>query len=155
MSFLNVASAGVSAATVAKVNASEFVEFGPTAKYLVGTLRGIASWKNVQAIVRHEEGPARRIDLTLLCVCNGRYFGAGMQIAPLAAIDDGSFDVLEASGMSKSHLVATLAKVFDARHLRVRGIETSRSRLIELRPVHDKARIPVELDGETVGFAPA
>ncbi|EDM81432.1 hypothetical protein PPSIR1_39615 [Plesiocystis pacifica SIR-1] len=152
--FLNVASVGVSGDVVRRVNDSD-AQLGPTLKYLLGTLQGISGWRNVQVEVRRDEGPKRRVDLTLGIVANGQYFGAGMWVCPDAAIDDGAFDCVEVTGMSRRTLVATLAKVFDGRHLRVRGVEHGRARSVEMRPVWDQAVVPIEVDGEPVGQLPA
>ncbi|NVB37705.1 YegS/Rv2252/BmrU family lipid kinase [Pseudenhygromyxa sp. WMMC2535] len=152
--FLNVASVGVSGEVVRQVNASN-AQLGATAKYLLGTFQGIARWRNVQVEIQRDDEPARRVDLTLGIVANGQYFGAGMWVAPRAEIDDGQFDCVEVTGMSKRTLIATLAKVFEGRHLRVRGVEHSHGQKVSMRPVWAEAEVPVELDGETVGRLPA
>ena len=152
--FLNVASVGVSGDVVRRVNASN-AQLGPTAKYLLGSLQGIAGWRNVQIEISRDGGAARRVDLTLGIVANGQYFGAGMWVCPQAAIDDGQFDWLEVTGMSRRTLVATLAKVFDGKHLRVRGVEHGRARQVSMRPVWEQAVVPIEVDGEQVGQLPA
>ncbi|NJK32555.1 MAG: hypothetical protein HC927_09185 [Deltaproteobacteria bacterium] len=151
--FLNVASVGVSGEVVRRVNGSDS-QLGPTLKYLLGSLQGIARWRNVQVLARRDGGDERRIDLTLGIVANGQYFGAGMWVCPDAAIDDGQFDCIEVAGMSRQTLIATLAKVFDGKHLRVRGVEHARARSVEFTPVWERAEVPIEIDGEQVGFLP-
>jgi diacylglycerol kinase (ATP) len=160
--FLNIASIGVSGEVVRRVNGSDS-KLGPTAKYLIGSLKGIAHWRNVQVFVRYGDeldgGPdqdrGRRIDLTLAIVANGQYFGAGMWVCPNAAIDDGQFDCLEVTGMSRMKLTATLAKVFGGKHLRTRGIELRHATRIAFDPVWGEADVPIEIDGEQVGRLPA
>ncbi len=152
--FLNVASIGVSGEVVRRVNDSK-IQVGATLKYIMGSIQGIAGWRNVQVEVTRDDGPARRVDLTLGIVANGQYFGAGMWVCPEAEIDDGLFDCLEVTGMSRRTLIATLAKVFGGRHLRVRGVDHGHARVVAMRPVWDKARVPIEVDGEQVGLLPA
>lgn len=152
--YLNVASVGVSGEVVRRVNASQ-AQLGPTLKYLLGSLEGILGWRNVQVRVRVDDRDERRIDLTLAIVANGQYFGAGMWVCPHAAIDDGHFDQLEVAGMSRATLVATLAKVFSGKHLRVRGVGSGRARRVSYEPVWGQARVPIEIDGEQVGRLPA
>lgn len=152
--FLNVASIGVSGEVVRRVNAASS-SLGPTATYLLGTLQGIAAWRNLPVEIASDGEAPRRVDLTLGIVANGQYFGAGMWVCPDAAIDDGRFDTLEVTGMSRRTLVATLAKVFGARHLRVRGVAHRRAKQVELRPIAPTTRVPIELDGEDVGWLPA
>ena len=57
--------------------------------------------------------------------------------------------------MSRSTLVATLAKVFSGNHLRVRGISHGHARRVRYEPVWSQARVPIEIDGEQVGRLPA
>ncbi len=152
--FLNVASVGVSGEVVRRVNASN-AQLGPTLKYLLGSLEGILGWRNVQVRVQTDDQPERRIDLTLAIVANGQYFGAGMWVCPEAAIDDARFDLLEVAGMSRRTLVATLAKVFGGKHLRVHGVSHGHGQTIRFDPVWAQARVPIEIDGEQVGRLPA
>jgi diacylglycerol kinase (ATP) len=152
--FLNVASVGVSGEVVSRVNASKS-QLGPTLKYVLGSLEGIVGWRNVQVRVQADDQAESRIDLTLAIVANGQYFGAGMWVCPSAAIDDGRFDRLEVAGMSRSTLVATLAKVFSGNHLRVRGISHGHARCVRYEPVWSQAKVPIEIDGEQVGRLPA
>lgn len=162
--FLNIASIGVSGEVVRRVNESD-TQMGATAKYLVGTLKGIRKWRNQQVIISNdteldaplEDGlPAgRRVDLTLGIVGNGQYFGAGMWVCPNASVDDGQFDTIEVTGMSRTKLTATLAKVFRGNHLRTKGIEHHEVGRVGFTPVHAQADVPIEIDGEQVGCLPA
>lgn len=152
--FLNVASIGVSGSVVQHVNASD-KRWGPTLTYVGGSVKGILGHRNQQVHVSYDGGPERRIDLTLCAVANGQYFGAGMWICPQAQLEDGLFDVVEVSGMSRRRLLPTLAKVFKGRHLRVEGVETARAQRVELSPVARDKEVLLELDGEQPGRLPA
>lgn len=160
--FLNIASIGVSGEVARRVNSSDS-KLSATMKYVVGSLKGIAHWRNVQVYVRYDdeiedrapEPSCRRVDLTLGVVANGQYFGAGMWVCPQAAIDDGLFDCLEVTGMSRTKLTATLAKVFGGKHLRTRGIELRHATRVAFDPVWSEADVPIEIDGEQVGTLPA
>jgi diacylglycerol kinase (ATP) len=164
--FLNIASIGVSGEVVRKVNEST-AQLGPTAKYLIGTLKGIRVWRNVQVVIRCDEEIdaariasdgeeiGRRVDLTLGIVGNGQYFGAGMWVCPMAEIDDGRLDCIEVVGMSRTRLVAALAKVFRGKHLRVDGITHRQVKRVAFLPVSDAVDVAIEIDGEQVGRLPA
>lgn len=163
--FLNIASIGVSGEVVRKVNEST-AQLGPTAKYLIGTLKGIRVWRNVQVVIRCDEEIdaaaaeggeeiGRRVDLTLGIVGNGQYFGAGMWVCPMAEIDDGRLDCIEVIGMSRTRLVAALAKVFRGKHLRVNGISHHQVQRVAFLPVSDAVDVAIEIDGEQVGRLPA
>jgi diacylglycerol kinase (ATP) len=160
--FLNIASIGVSGEVVRRVNEST-AQLGATTKYLIGTLKGIRVWRNAQVVIHCDaeiDDPAatnrgRTVDLTLGVVGNGQYFGAGMWVCPGAQIDDGEFDCIEVTGMSRTRLVAALAKVFRGKHLRVKGIAHQRVRRVAFTPVSDTVDVAIEIDGEQVGRLPA
>lgn len=161
--FLNIASIGVSGEVVRRVNEST-PSLGATAKYLIGTLKGIRVWRNAQVVIScdseidapSDSGKAGRpVDLTLGVVGNGQYFGAGMWVCPGAEIDDGQFDCIEVTGMSRTRLVAALAKVFRGKHLRVKGIAHQRVQRVAFTPVSDSVDVAIEIDGEQVGRLPA
>lgn len=165
--FLNVASVGISGEVARRVNESNS-QLGPTMKYLVGTFKGMRMWKNVQVVIQcdHDDGgddggevgeldAGRRVDLTLGIVGNGQYFGAGMWVCPNAEIDDGKFDCIEVTGMSRTKLTAALAKVFRGKHLRTKGIAHRHATRVAYTPVWEGADVPIEIDGEQVGRLPA
>lgn len=160
--FLNIASIGVSGEVVRRVNSST-AQLGATTKYLLGTLKGIRVWRNAQVVIHCDteldgDGTGacgRAVDLTLGVVGNGQYFGAGMWVCPGAQIDDGEFDCIEVTGMSRTRLIAALAKVFRGKHLRVRGIAHQRVRRVAFTPVSEEVDVAIEIDGEQVGRLPA
>jgi YegS/Rv2252/BmrU family lipid kinase len=70
-------------------------------------------WASVRALVRCPRGrltcdvalgPDRRekrLETFMLAICNGRYFGSGMHVAPMADLYDGRFEVISLSGPNK------------------------------------------------------
>jgi diacylglycerol kinase family enzyme len=104
--------------------------------------------------MRVDGGEWRELDLTLLCVGNGRYFGAGMCACPNAIIDDGSFDTLLLAGFGRTMLVRALARVYKGRHLGFGGIEDGRAKQVELEADDPADEVLIDLDGEQPGRLP-
>ena len=128
---------------------------GPTAAYVTASLKGIFRYKNQPVIVRFDDGQARRVDLTLLVVSNGQYFGAGMHACPHASISDGQLAYVLMEGMKKSHVVHALARSFKGKHLRLRNVSHGHASSIEISlPSGAPSRVLLELDGEQPGRAP-
>jgi diacylglycerol kinase family enzyme len=95
------------------------------------------------------------VDLTLLVVSNGQYFGAGMHACPHASINDGKLAYVLMEGMKKSHVVHALARSFKGKHLRLRNVGHGHASRIELfLPPGSDAEVLLELDGEQPGRAP-
>ena len=83
---------------------------------------------------------------TLVCVCNGRYYGGGFNPVPDSDPCDGLLDVLLIKGVSRLKVAAVIGKFKDGRYKElsnlVRHFRTDRIRIL-----CDKLT-PVNLDGE-------
>ena len=141
---VNVASAGVSGMVDEMVNARS--ARGELA-YLACTLRGLARYRPVPCRVRLDgeawyEGP-----VFLLAVANGRSFGKGMKVAPLAAVDDGLADVVLVRDVPRWQLPLQLPRIYLGTHLASPFVTWRRAREVDLEPL---APLPLlDLDGET------
>ena len=150
--FVNVASLGLSAHVVARVNRGRRV-LGVRLAFFAGALG---------AILRHRPDPvALRLDgelvhegpLVLATAANGRFFGSGMQVAPEARNDDGLFDVVSIAALGRAELVRKLPSIYRGAHLRDPAVRVRRGRVLEAEALG--ARVPIELDGEPLGWLPA
>ncbi|MFV8752278.1 diacylglycerol/lipid kinase family protein [Nannocystaceae bacterium ST9] len=151
--FLNIASVGVSGVVVRNVSASRR-PFGPTLAYVDGALRAIASWRNVPVRVRIDDGPARELALTLLCIGNGQYFGGGMWACPSAGLESGKLEALLCDDLTRMALVGALARSFRGRHVGRPGITSQAVSTIEIEPIGD-VEVLIDVDGEQPGRLPA
>lgn len=152
--FLNIASVGISGLVDRYVNEGGRL-LGDTATYVWASLKGIATYENRAVELCFEGGDAREIDLSLLVIGNGQYFGAGMWACPNAEIDDGAFDTILLPGFSKLEIVKVLAKVFRGKHLGHPGLEDGRTPRVTLKPKLRGAEILIDIDGEQPGRLPA
>jgi len=148
--FANVASAGMSGAIAQRANDSSKA-LGGKVSYLWATFAVFARWSSTEIHVT-VDGETRQARMHDVIVANGPYVGGGMKIAPEAAPDDGTFDVLLIGDLTKRDLVLTMPKIFRGTHLPhpkaelLRGAEVS---------VDADDRLPIELDGEQPGTTPA
>lgn len=151
--FLNEASIGASTRVLEYTDAASG-RLGAGMTYLLSSLRGIASLKNRPVSVRYDGGPPEMLELTLLCIANGRYFGAGMHINPHGVPDDGLFDAIQVTGMSRGALLRALAYSYRGRHLALPGIHVRQCRSLRVESSTGE-RLRVETDGELSGHLPA
>jgi len=87
----------------------------------------------------------------LIEICNSRYTGGEMLMAPEAKIDDGLFDVVILEPLSRLRLLVTLPKLFKGTHVdnpRIRVIQ-GKTATIFTKP--EKKLLP---DGEMFGVTP-
>jgi diacylglycerol kinase (ATP) len=151
--FVNVASCGITAVVAGMVNRSSKPLGGALASKL-STVRALLGWDNPRIRWRADGGPWTETPITALSVCNGRYFGGGVMVAPGALVDDGLLDVTVWSGFGLLDFAVHQPKIYDGRHVELPKTRTLRARAVELEPLGE-APVLLEADGELPGRLPA
>ena len=151
--FANVAGFGVSGVVSAGVNRGLKLRSGKLA-FMLASARALIGWSDKRVRWRADEGPWREDAITALSVCNGRYFGGGMQVAPDARIDDGHFDVVLWSGFGLGDFVTKRRMLHDGTHWTLPNTRVLRARTLEAEPLGD-APVLLDVDGEQPGRLPA
>jgi YegS/Rv2252/BmrU family lipid kinase len=141
--FLNISSAGVSGAIVARVNR---LRRRTSLTFLRTTVAALLKFKPQRITVecdgdRFFEGPSY-----LLAVANGRFFGRGMRVAPDARVDDGLFEVVLVEGMPRGRILLALRTVFSGRHLLRKDVHHRRAASVRVHS--DDGPLCLDLDGE-------
>jgi diacylglycerol kinase (ATP) len=151
--FVNVASCGISGAVVERVNRSSKL-LGGRLSFKLASARALLGWQDQRVRWRVDGGPWTEQAVTALAVCNGRWFGGGMMVAPEARVDDGRLDVTVWGGFGLIDFLRLQPKLYDGRHVQEPGVRTLRAATVELEPV-GSAPVLLELDGELPGRLPA
>ncbi len=150
--FANIASFGL---------AGHIVKAADPLKWLGGRVGFLAA--TLKELVRYENAPVRvRVDGELfyegpivnVIIANGRYFGGGMKIAPMAELGDGLFDVVVIGDLTKARSASLTKKIYEGTHIGSPGIVTCSGTFVEAVPSHPWLRIPCETDGEQPGSVP-
>jgi diacylglycerol kinase (ATP) len=156
--FVNILSAGLSGLAVRYVQSAPAF-LGGRAAYYLASLRAVAVAKERPLLARIDwQGKTREevIPAYLIAICNGRWFGGGMQVAPMALPDDGRLEVVTVTQPNRVYLAAKIRKVYPGEHLTEPGIHTFPCQRIELRladPVAER-RVLLEVDGDCLGSLP-
>ncbi|EYF06280.1 diacylglycerol/lipid kinase family protein [Chondromyces apiculatus] len=104
------------------------------------------------------KGETREMDVETrqLAICNGRVFGGGMQIAPMAEVDDGVFEVVDLGSSPLPRFVAVSVGVYSGRHLRSADVQHHRCERIEMELLNKDVadRFLLDVDGEPLGRLP-
>lgn len=149
--FLNIAQAGFGADVVRNSRATVRIAPGWLG-YQLAIFSALATLRCAQVSVSADGEPPRRIASTNLIVGLGQYFGGGLRPLLDAALDDGLFDVAHIRDATRMDI---------ARHapLLKHGIPPGHPKIDRLRcrSIHasSEAPVPVEADGELLGFLPA
>lgn len=153
--FLNVASCGLSADVVARVEGRR--------RHGVGRLRRAAFLSAAIAALledrQHEielstEAWVRRLRVEEVAVANGPDYGGGMRIAPRARIDDGLLDVAIVGEISRAGALRAIPRLYRGTHVTHPAVTMLQARRIRITPLGATQPPPVETDGERVGAAP-
>jgi diacylglycerol kinase (ATP) len=92
---------------------------------------------------------------SLIAVCNGRFFGGGMHIAPHADPSDGSFDVVLLDSMGRVEFLANFLRVYRGTHLTHPKVRTARASALRIEQVtRDGHPVRLQAEGELLGEAP-
>jgi diacylglycerol kinase (ATP) len=156
--FVNILSAGTSG-LVCQYVATASRALGGTAAYFTSSLRALARCRRGRLrceVTFDGETEERKAEAFLIAVCNGRFFGAGMQVAPMASVDDGRLEVIMMSAPSKLAYALVGQKMYTGGHVGRPGVEHFACQSIRIDLEGDDARdvFLLELDGEPLGGLP-
>lgn len=156
--FVNVLSAGLGG-LVDQYVATAPAFLGGRAAYYLASLRAVAVGKERPVLARvtwQGETRERVIPAYVIAVCNGRWFGGGMDIAPMALPDDGRLEVLTITERNRVYLAAKIRKIYPGRHLEEPTVHHFPCQRIELRLAEQGAnrRYPLDVDGDPLGSLP-
>jgi diacylglycerol kinase (ATP) len=147
--FPNVAEAGLGAAVAAR--AERLPRWLGQAKYFAAFWLTLPRFKLARVTMRADhrayEGPA-----LMVIVGNCQYYGGGMKISPRSYPGDGVLDVLLFTG-PKSDAFTLLPKVYRGEHIPHGHIKEFRVRTA--LSIDADRPLPLEADGEVLGFTPA
>lgn len=156
--FLNIASAGLSGATARSVNRDKRKgRVSAKALFFWRTVAEFLKYRFEAVRVTIDEAEPIEAKVALVAVCNGRFFGAGMMIAPDADLSDGLFDVVIVRASGKLGLIRDLRLLYGGRHRNHPAITILRGKRIVVEPVGEAANEGglIEIDGEPPGRMPA
>ena len=160
--FLNVASFGLSAEINERVSSNSLFRWLPfggairgKAKFAYSTFQEVLEIEPEIVEVTLDDGEPNSLQTLNFCVCNGRFFGGGMKIAPEAKINDGYFEVINIGDIKTARILLNGYKLYSGTHLDLPEVKGSRARKVKVTPVSEDAPIKIETDGELPGRLPA
>lgn len=144
--FINIASVGFDANVSYEANLIK--EKGKIKKlsYYLGILKTFIKFKYQDYEIRVNNKTLNG-KYTIIAICNGRYYGGGFQIAPLASFDDDLFDIYLADKMNRITLISLLLKLIKSKHEKSKLVKKIKTTEIDLKS--DKEMI-INIDGEII-----
>jgi diacylglycerol kinase family enzyme len=146
-----VASFGCGGAVSRAVAAAD-KRMGGRLAYTMTTFRTLVRYHDQSVVITIDDDEAQELSITNFAVCNARFFGGGMQVAPSAQVDDGQLDVTVWSGYRLRDFIFKQRALFDGSH-----IDDPRTRTRKIQRLRATSDQPVllDVDGENPGCLPA
>ena len=148
--FINIASFGFSGTVDRFV--STFSALPGQWAYLAATARALLDYTNPTVKLVIDDHFEAEAPITTVAVANGKFFGAGMKVAPGALLDDGLFNVTILGAMSRLELVGLARSIYDGSHVNDAKVLTRVGKVVE---ASSDEEVPLDVDGEALGWLPA
>ena len=145
--FINLLGAGFVSSVAHR--AARFKQLGALS-YVIAVLQETVALRS-NRIVLTIDGRRIERDAIFVEVCNSRFTGGAMMMAPAARIDDGAFDVVVMSACSRRKLLSLFPRIFSGRHVEDPLIEVFHGASVTLETERSWLLTP---DGETFGSTP-
>lgn len=118
--------------------------------YILGVIEEVIGLTSTQ-ITLEIDGRGIERDGIFVEICNSRFTGGDMMMAPAAQIDDGFLDVILLTKVSRGTILRLLPTIFKGTHVNEDCVEVYRGKKIIVRSELPLALTP---DGETFGETP-
>jgi diacylglycerol kinase (ATP) len=157
--FVNILSVGLGG-VVDQLVAEGSRGLGGTFAYFSASVRGLLKSEiGVLACTLSLAGKAREEQITTrnLAICNGRFFGSGMKVAPMAELDDGVFEVVSLGAASKLRFaIESSTRIYKGEHIGKGGVQHFRCDKITVALKNEAVagRFLLDVDGEPLGRLP-
>lgn len=157
--FVNILSVGMGGLVDKFVRDTTKYLSGPAA-YFIASSRALVRSQvgHLKIRLEPESGPTREIEVASrqIAICNGRYFGSGMQIAPMARVDDGLFEVVDLGAASRLKFAMSSSAMYSGAHMKSPDVQHWRCRKIEVVLQNQAANevFLLDVDGEPLGRLP-
>ena len=156
--FVNILSAGMGG-LVDRYVADASRMLGGTAAYFGASLKALINARlgNVKATVTKDgQTETHQLRSFMVAICNGRYFGSGMKVAPMADVADGVLDLVALGSTSKLGFALSSRGIYTGAHIGQAGTVHLRGQKIVLDLANEDARsvFLLDVDGEPMGGLP-
>lgn len=160
--FLNVSSFGLSAEINERVSSNSFFKWLPfgralkgKAKFAYSAIQEVLEIDPIIVNVIVDDGDTKTLQTLNFCVCNGRFFGGGMKIAPNAKINDEYLDLVNIGDIKTARILRKGYKLYTGSHLDLPEVKSFLVKKVQVSPADENVTTKIEADGEILGRLPA
>lgn len=142
--FINIASVGIDAEIAHNMSKMKDYNIPKSMRYNASIVSTFFKFKSPSVTAKIDDRVFSQ-DITILAICNGRYYGGGFEIAPNAIYNDGKFDIYLADKVSKFKIPGLLLKVIKGTHEDSKYVHKLYSNKVT---IHSDKMLNCNLDGE-------
>jgi YegS/Rv2252/BmrU family lipid kinase len=139
---INVVGTGIDVDVLKRVKRGKL--FRGKLQYLVALISSLFKFKDYNLDITYNDKTEKRKGL-LACVCNGRMFGGGIKICPIAVPDDGYLDYMVAFNVRKKKIMGAFKSLMKGTILKEPITHTEKTTEIE---VTSPEKMTINVDGE-------
>lgn len=151
--FNNISSFGFSGEVARAVNAAHYSKLlGGKFSFLWNSFLELRKYQGCKVDITID-GKTISENVCTAAICNGRFFGGGMMMAPDAVLDDGSFDVVIVK-QDPPLSIFDMRLLYSGAHLKHPNVSVHRGKKVEAKPLSN-APIYLDVEGEAPGSLPA
>ena len=156
--FVNILSLGIGGLVDAYVSETTKV-LGGRAAYFWASAKALARCQRARLdchVSLAGEPRTKSVETYMMAICNGRYFGSGMNVAPMADPGDGRFEVVSLDAPSKIAFAIASRGIYGGKHVSAPGFLHFGCDRISIDLENDAARgvFLLDVDGEPLGGLP-
>ena len=141
--FINIASVGMDAETCNNANKIKS-KIKLHSSYYLALIHTFLTFKNKSLKLKIDKNVYAG-DYIIAAICNGKYYGGGFKIAPVASFDDNQFDIYLVSKASKFKLIKILASLLKSEHEKYNEVRKYTGKNITITSENN---LIVNIDGE-------
>lgn len=150
--FINIAGCGMAGEVSHSINQTKKT-FGAFSYYMMA-VKHLFRYQNQEVIVEYDDQEPEKHNIVTIAVCNGQFFGGGMQIAPGAQVNDGRFDIVSINNWNAIQKLRYSRTLYNGTIRGVWGVKSWTAKKIHIRPVRPDAKLRIDVDGECPGILP-
>jgi len=138
--FINVVSFGIDAEIADTANILKNNGIKGNNAYYLGIIKNFFTYKPINISIDKINKP-----ITILTICNGRFYGGGFKISPDSILNDGLFDVYEVNSINKLQTLKLIIELLNAKHVNDKCVEIYKTNKLSISSSND---IICNYDGE-------
>lgn len=140
--FINIASLGLDANIASYANELKKYKVSSDLIYILSLIKNYFIFNGTNLTINSDNK-----DITILTVCNAKYYGGGFKIAPNAILNDGLFDIYEVEKLNKINTLKVLVKLLKGTHEKDKSVKFYRTDNIN---INSSLPLCCNVDGEII-----